>query len=209
MMYHWLTELGAQGFQPGRILDIGAWNGVWTRTVREIWPDAHYTCIEAGRKHLPRLEQTADEVHIAVVGDRNRTVKMYLREIDKGTRKKTTYTKGSTIFGIFPDSEPRQMQTLQDIVGAEATYDLIKQDIQGAELLTIAGSPRIFQRARYVINEVNTEPDPRHSSMPWETEMDRAMERLGFDQSRTIEHKESVGQKDKIYFRSCVSKSRR
>ena len=100
MMYQYLKELKSkQEFMPSRILDIGAWNGFWTKNVKLIWPDAHYTCIEAGPKHEKRLKEVTNDYHIAVLGDSDREIKMYLREIDKGNKKKVTYTKGSTVFG--------------------------------------------------------------------------------------------------------------
>ncbi len=46
MMYEYLENLD---FKPKKVLDLGAWNGIWTREVKEFWPDAHYTCIEAGK----------------------------------------------------------------------------------------------------------------------------------------------------------------
>ena len=139
-MFEHLQKLKDKGFNPSKILDIGAWNGVWTRCTKEIWPDAHYTCIEAGKKHEGRLKNCADECFIAVLGNENKEVNIYLREIEKHDKKKVTYTKGSNIFGKilnFPSDaqDPRQMQTLDELVGKDAQYDLIKQDVQGAELL--------------------------------------------------------------------------
>ena len=149
-MYDHLKKLKEEkNFYPNRILDIGAWNGFWTNNVKQIWPDAHYTCIEAGPKHKSKLEKITDDYHIAVLGDSNREVKMYLREIQKGSRKKVTYTKGSTLFGIFKDYEIRNMQTLDEIVGKDAKYDLIKQDVQGAEIMVMQGAPDIFRRVKY------------------------------------------------------------
>ena len=50
-MYEYLKKLKVEkDFAPARILDIGAWNGFWTKNVKQIWPDAHYTCVEAGPK---------------------------------------------------------------------------------------------------------------------------------------------------------------
>jgi FkbM family methyltransferase len=200
-MYEYLKELKSkQEFMPLRILDIGAWNGFWTKNVKPIWPDAHYTCIEAGPKHERRLKEVTDDYHIAVLGDSNREIKMYLREIDKGNRKKVTYTKGSTVFGIFKDYEIRQMKTLDQIVGKDAQYDLIKQDVQGAEIMVMNGAPDIFTRAKYVIQEVNIHKDEQFSEMPSENEMDEYMFQLGFNASEVIERKDGNQQIDKIYF---------
>ena len=200
-MYEYLKNLKVEeNFNPSKILDIGAWNGFWTKNVKEIWPDAHYTCIEAGPKHDKKLKEITSDYHIAVLGDSNRDVKMYLREIDKGSKKKVTYTKGSTLFGIFKDYEIRQMTTLDTLVGKDAQFDLIKQDVQGAEIMVMQGAPDIFTRAKYVIQEVNLFKDKNFPDMPSESEMDEFMFQLGFNNSEIIEQKENVEQIDKIYF---------
>lgn len=201
MMYDYLKKLKTEkNFMPMKILDIGANIGFWTNSVKAIWPDAEYTCIEAGPKYEKHLKEIAHNYHIAVLGDSNREVKMYLREIDKGSKKKITYTKGSTVFGIFKDHEIRQMQTLDQLVGKDAQFDLIKQDVQGAEIMIMKGAPEIFTRAKYVVQEVNTHKDKQFPDMPSESEMDEFMFELGFDNSEVIEQKSNVDQIDKIYF---------
>ena len=199
MMYEYLKKLD---FKPNTVLDLGAWNGIWTREVKEFWPDAHYTCIEAGKKHEGRLLKCANEVFIAVLGNENKEVDMHLRKI-KG--HKITYTKGSNIFGTstFPSQavEKRKMQTLESVVGANATYDFIKQDVQGAELLVMQGSPEIFKRAKYVLNEVNIEKDPNHPVIPSIKEMDLYMKTLGFNNGEIIDEHPLHKQVDKLYFK--------
>ena len=201
MMYEYLKKIKAEkDFSPSRILDIGANIGYWTKSVKEIWPDAEYTCIEAGAKYEKHLKEICNACHIAVLGDSNKEVKMYLREIDKGSKKKVTYTKGSTVFGIFKDFEIRQMQTLDELVGKDAQFDLIKQDVQGAEIMIMNGAPDIFARAKYVIQEVNLHKNKQFPDMPSENEMDEYMFQLGFNDSKVIEQKENADQIDKIYF---------
>ena len=125
---------------------------------------------------------------------------MYLREIDKGNKKKVTYTKGSTVFNIFKDFETRQMQTLGELVGKDAQFDLIKQDVQGAEIMIMKGAPDIFTRAKYVVQEVNKFKDKKFPEIPCENEMDEFMFELGFNYSEVIEEKPNIDQIDKIYF---------
>lgn len=200
-MYEYLQKLKDENnFIPTRILDVGAWNGFWTNNVKKIWPDAHYTCIEAGPKHEKKLKDITSDYHIAVLGDSNREVKMYLREIDKGNRKKITYTKGSSIFSVFKDYEVRQMQTLDELVGQDAKYELIKQDVQGAEIMIMNGCRSIFKKAKYVIQEVNLERDELFPDMPSEVDMDDYMRNLGFKNNEVIDIKNNSGQIDKIYF---------
>lgn len=201
MMYKYLQSLKSENnFTPNKILDIGANIGFWTKNVKSIWPDAEYTCIEAGAKYEKHLSKIAEHCHIAVLGDSKREIKMYLREIDKGNKKKITYTKGSSLFGVFKDYEIRQMQTLDELVGKDAQFDLIKQDVQGAEIMIMRGAPEIFARAKYVIQEVNKTKDKKFPGIPSETEMDEFMFELGFDHNEVIEQKENVHQIDKIYF---------
>ena len=200
-MYEYLKKLKDESnFTPRKILDIGANIGFWTKTVKSIWPNSEYTCIEAGPKYEKHLKEIAHKYHIAVLGDSNREVKMYLREIDKGNKKKVTYTKGSTVFNIFKDIETRQMLPLGDLVGNDAQFDLIKQDVQGAEIMIMKGAPDIFTRAKYVVQEVNKFKDKQFPEIPCENEMDEFMFELGFDHSEVIEHKPNVEQIDKIYF---------
>ena len=209
-MYDYLRKelRNKQKFYPKKVLDLGAWNGKWTRKVKEFWPTARYTCIEAGEKHKRRLRLCANRIHIAVLGNKNKKVKMYLRQIRKGPdATKVTYTKGSNIFGSAPTFpaytfQERDMQTLEAVVGVDATYDFIKQDVQGAELLVMQGSPQIFERAKYVLNEVNLEKDPNHPTMPDEKEMDAYMKTLGFNNSTAIaDHGPKNLQVDKLYWK--------
>ena len=79
-------------------------------------------------------------------------------------------------------------------------YDLIKQDVQGAEIMVMQGSPDIFRRAKYVIQEVNLDKDDDFPDMPCELEMDDYMNELGFDNNLIIDRKDNAGQVDKIYF---------
>ena len=119
---------------------------------------------------------------------------------------KITYTKGSNIFGVdtFPSQavEKRKMQTLESVVGDDATYDFIKQDVQGAELLVMQGSPEIFKKATYVLNEVNLYKDIEQPLIPDVKEMDLFMQSLGFDNSAVIADHGNDVQIDKLYWKN-------
>jgi len=202
MMYDYLNSLkNTKKFMPKTVLDIGAWNGFWTKKVKLIWPDADYICIEAGLKYEKRLKEITPNYHIAVLGNENKKIKMYLREIKKGDKKKITYTKGSSVFGVFKDYESRQMQTLNELVDNNAQFDLIKQDVQGAEILVMQGAPEIFKRAKYVIQEVNLYKDKDFLGIPDEKEMDEYMAQLGFNDNEVIAKHDGVDQIDKIYYK--------
>ena len=143
-----------------------------------------------------------------MLGNESKEVKMHLRQIRKGAfATKVTYTKGSNIFGSAPTfpsytSEERLMVTLESIVGKDASYDFIKQDVQGAELLVMQGSPEIFKKATYVLNEVNLYKDPKQPLIPDVNEMDLFMQSLGFNSNAVIGDHGKNNQIDKLYWKN-------
>jgi FkbM family methyltransferase len=195
-MYEYLkNELFLKkGYTPARVLDIGAWKGMWTEHCKTFWPDSHYTCIEAGEKHRNKLNEIANDVHIAVLGNENKKVKMYLTNTKP---HKLGYTKGSSVFPWTDKFEERDMVTLQSLVG-DAKFDFVKQDIQGAELMVMQGSPDIFKHAEYVLNEVNKE---KINDCPSLEEMNSYMESIGFNDYETIQNPANPTQLDVLYWR--------
>jgi len=185
-------------FVPSKVLDVGAWNGFWTKNCKSFWPDAHYTCVEAGPKHRKNLEECADEVHIAVVGDTNKEVEMHLTKVKPN---KIGYTKGSSIFSWTSSdkqTDKREMVTLKNLVGMDAQFDLIKQDVQGAELLVMQGSEEIFQRATFVINEVNLS---KKGKIPDLAEMNEYMSSIEFNKHQIICDHPGQDQVDVLYWK--------
>lgn len=199
-MYKYLEQLkNKKNFMPTKILDIGAWNGFWTKNCKKIWPDAHYTCIEAGPKHITKLKECADKFYIAVLGDTHKKVDMHLTRVKPN---KIGYTKGSSIFpwkSADKQTDKRDMVTLQSLVGEGARFDLIKQDVQGAELLIIKGSVEIFQRATYILNEVNLN---KVGNLPDINEMNDYMSSIGFVEKEIIANHGTNEQVDVLYWKS-------
>jgi FkbM family methyltransferase len=187
-----------KNYVPVRVLDIGAWNGYWTQHCKKIWPTAQYTCIEAGENHKKKLLEITDNVHIAVLGDSHKDVQMHLIETREG---KIKYTKGSSLFSWAKKehTETRKMFTLESIIGKDAHYNFIKQDVQGAELMIMQGSPVIFQRADYILNEVNTD---KIGDMPSYDEMNDYMNSLGFNSHKIIGDHGEQNQVDVLYWKS-------
>lgn len=201
-MYVWLKEnLADKGYQPRKVLDIGAWNGFWTENAKTFWPGSEYTCIEAGEKHSEKLSKLADKYFIAVVGDENKEVDMYINPVG--------YTKGATLLPASTNTKKkpdrRNMQTLDTLVGKDANFDFIKQDIQGAEVLCMKGSPEIFQRADYVLNEVNMFAYEHSPNTPCIKSMDEYMHSIGFPHAKSINtHFGDPKQVDRLYSKTKI-----
>jgi len=183
-----------------RILDIGANSGQFCKGIKKIFPHAHVTSIEAGGKYKDSLQECADEVHIAVLGNERKIVDMYLIETKPG---KPSYSKGSNLFGNGKHKDQRHMQLLSDVVGDE-DFDFIKQDVQGAEIMIIEGAPEIFTTADYVLNEVNLHTSTRGE--PDINTMHKFMNTLGFNFNYVItDYQEKINQQtDVLYCKKAI-----
>jgi len=146
------------GFDPHSILDIGASDGRWTLGTMAIFPQAQYLLVEARQDCMPLLERITDKhanIHVVqtLVGDRDRDVPFNLHGFQ------------SSIFGNaegkgFGDITTAQMSTV-DQVSKLANFpppQLIKLDIQGAELLALAGAAEALHSTECVVTEVSFIP---------------------------------------------------
>ena len=185
-------------YVPTKILDIGAHKGTWTRMCQKFWPTSHYTCIEAGESSRKHLEAVANDCYVAVLGDTHKKIQMHLIETRPG---KIKYTKGASMFS-WHDQEHKQerdMVTLSSLVGDDAQYNFIKQDVQGAELLIMQGATDIFKRADYICNEVNKN---KNGNMPSLDEMNQYMVSIGFNNKEIIADHGKMDQVDVLYWKS-------
>jgi hypothetical protein len=55
-------RLQVKGFAPATIIDIGAYEGHWTRLARGVFPDVPALMVEAQPAKIPQLETVAREL---------------------------------------------------------------------------------------------------------------------------------------------------
>jgi len=141
-------------FIPENVLDVGAYRGEWTRLALRRWPHAHYTLVEAAEeqcRHCRSVLHTAQfDVHCVVAhshdGDDVRFYKSQQFPTGNSIYEETTAwwdgvatnRKGRRLDSVFPDGK----------------FDLIKIDVQGAELDVLKGMPLILSRAKALVIEV-------------------------------------------------------
>ena len=147
-----LKTLKKLGFLPKRVLDIGAFQGAWSKIVRGIWPATKISMIEANIDYEAQLlAKKLGQVVIALLGKEQGEEKIYYashKEIATGNsiyKEQTWY---------FEDAEERLMQveTLSHLSGRKkwSVFDLIKIDTQGSELEIVEGGREIIQQAEFV-----------------------------------------------------------
>ena len=136
------------------VLDIGAYEGEWSRLFTSIYPDANVLMIEANIEKENILKQIGN-YKIALLGSKdNEEVDYYkcLNGVPTGN-------------GIYPENteyefkpEKRKAITLPTLLGSEKGFDLIKMDVQGSELNIIKGALPIIKNTKYLLLELQTTP---------------------------------------------------
>ena len=134
------------------VLDIGAYEGQWSRLFTSIYPDANVLMIEANTEKENTLKQIGN-YKIALLGEEdNKEVDYYkcLNGVPTGN-------------GIYPENteyqfkpEKRKAITLPTLLGSEKGFDLIKMDVQGSELNIIKGALPIIKNTKYLLLELQT-----------------------------------------------------
>jgi len=151
-----LRNIAALGFQPRRIVDVGAYVGGWTRMAKAIFPGASVLMIEAQREREGNLRRVCDEFNGSV------TYRMSL--LGATHRERAPFyqleTGSSVLFeqsSIERTKVEYEMQTLDD-VAVEAGFDevdLLKLDVQGYELEVLKGASRTLSGVQVILTEVS------------------------------------------------------
>ena len=147
----------SQYAQPSVIYDIGASVLHWTKAAKAIWPHARLIAFEAMEKCETLYKEKNQEYHIALLSSPDkRAVDFYQNEHDPGGN--SYYKENQTYGGNQVEYLPikRFTKTLDSIISDIGLpfAELIKMDVQGAELDVISGGLNAIAHAKYVILEV-------------------------------------------------------
>lgn len=142
---------------PGKkvIYDIGACTGAWSQLARSLWPDATIIAFEANERMAPLLAHRADKYHIAVLSDQERRRVQWYENLHSPTGD-SYYREIATDFYPLDAYRWRETQTLDAVVRRRGfpPPDLVKIDVQGAELDVIRGGIDALRHARDFIIEL-------------------------------------------------------
>jgi FkbM family methyltransferase len=146
-MYQGLVRLRDLGFDPTGVVDVGAYEGHFSRGVRQIFPEAHVLMIDALVENAPLLADVCREVGnadyvIAVLGDKELDATPFF--VADTEHRPDLVKTGSSKFrenADFPMEERTLPQrTLGSIVAERGlAFQFLKLDVQGAELDVIRG----------------------------------------------------------------------
>lgn len=150
---HYLSHLKNNGFNPKVIYDIGACWGEWAAIAQYLWPEAKIFLFEACIDKQPFV-RLRGEYHIGILSDAdNKEVKFYTNsEYPNGN---SYYIENSPHFST--DRYIIENTRTLDSITAELGFpppDLIKIDVQGAEIDVLNGAKRNLQDVSHLIVEL-------------------------------------------------------
>lgn len=145
-----LLRLRRAGVEIETVYDIGAHRGEWTDSVRASLPNARFFLFEANATHADALREAGDPFFIAVLSAEAKAVAFY------GTGAPgDSYFREAT--KNYAGVEPTMLTatTLDAVIDRHNLpgADLIKVDVQGAELDVLRGGERTLRRAKLVLLE--------------------------------------------------------
>jgi FkbM family methyltransferase len=150
-LLQFLTALRNAGLKIQTVYDIGACVGAWSKTVRQVLPEAEFILFEAN---------PAYDAHLAATGFRHFTTLLsnpgrQFVDFFNGTNTGDSYYKETTKFYDQQSSIRLPCTTLAEVVAQNALPlpELIKLDTQGSELDILAGAGSLLDHVALIYTE--------------------------------------------------------
>jgi FkbM family methyltransferase len=162
-MFKGLARLRDLGFTPTGILDVGAYEGHFSRGVRQIFSEAHILMIDALAEKGLALADVCREVGnadylIAVLGDREmEAIPFFVANTEiRPDLVKTGSSKFKENTNFPMEERTLPQRTLGSIVGNRCqTFQLLKLDVQGAELDVLRGLGHQLSKVEVILMEMS------------------------------------------------------
>lgn len=155
---NYLTKLKEGGFEPRVIYDIGACVLHWTRVAQSLWPKAEVIAFDGFDKPEFMYKEAGLRYHIGVLSDKEDFVSFYQNDFYPGGNSYYREVGHPDSHTLFADSTVRLVPTycLDNVVEKMGfpLPDLVKIDVQGAELDIIKGGLSTIKNAKHLIVEM-------------------------------------------------------
>lgn len=138
------------------VLDIGAHAGEWSQYLREIDSDLSFVLIEPNSIHNDSISKRGFKVHNELLSDKVKDVVFF-----------SSGTTGDSYYPELDEQGKTQPERKMKTITLDGFYennsdlpvpDLIKLDVQGAELDVIRGGKRTIERSQIVLLELPVIP---------------------------------------------------
>ncbi len=147
-----LERLKHLGFNPNQIIDVGAYEGEWTKVVSQLFPEANILMCEAmpsKEEKLKPLINSRINYEIGVLGAEDGK-EVYFTELE--TASSVLEEEAATHKRVA-----RKTSSLNTVLAKRniAKVDLIKLDVQGYELEVLSGFEKYISSTDVILTEAS------------------------------------------------------
>jgi FkbM family methyltransferase len=149
----------SETFTPNVIYDIGASTLHWTKAAKNIWPNSEFCAFDAIEEAEKLYKSENIKYNIGVISDQdNKIVKFYENKENPAGNSYYKEIGHPNSVNVYPENSyiERKSMTLETVVKRNNFLlpDLVKIDVQGAELDILKGGQTIINKAKYLIIEL-------------------------------------------------------
>jgi FkbM family methyltransferase len=147
-----LAELESRKFMPRTVIDVGAFEGEWSRLAKSIWPESRLFMIEPNLAGSDALTCVAKEFDAGLFGE-------LLGAHDNQTIHFNVMGSGSSILpehsAVPRRVETRRLRRLDSLLKSIAAPALLKIDAQGYELEILKGATELLPAIEAILLEIS------------------------------------------------------
>lgn len=146
-----LRAVAKRGLAPKTIIDVGAFEGNWSRMARAIWPESHIIMFEPNRSKKESMDKAAQQLKAT-------TFTELLGAQDNASVAFNVMGTGSSVFAEYSPLdrvvEARSLRRLDSILRSIEGPALLKIDTQGYELEVLKGATALLKDVEAILLEV-------------------------------------------------------
>ena len=150
-----LRRMKSAGFAPATVYDIGAYHGRWSDDASVVFPDANFIMFEANADHAATLNATGRSWFNVTIGASDTQRDFFVPNL-RSTSGASLYPDLASVAKTYELlTRPVQTLRLDTVVSRDKLPfpDLIKLDIQGAEIDALSGASACLQHCQVIIAE--------------------------------------------------------
>ncbi len=156
-----LRYLGAWGFEPHRVIDVGAYHGRWTDLLKSVYPNAQVLMVEAQEGKAAILARVCEAYRP--------TVQLEIALLGAEAGKQVRFVEMETGSSVFEEASAyaqrvpvTKTQTTLDVLLDKhrefVACDFLKLDVQGYELEVLKGARQLLSTTPFVLLEASLIP---------------------------------------------------
>ncbi|MBT6489076.1 MAG: FkbM family methyltransferase [Deltaproteobacteria bacterium] len=149
-----LAELKERGFAFNQVIDVGACEGVWAKMANIVFPEADIFMIEANQTNQDKLSASGHPFEITLLGDADKDEVTFFLGDRASTEGCSMYREQTSYFFEEVTLPMKKLDTLLSQQGLSTTpVDLLKIDVQGAEIDVLKGATETLKSGPFVLLE--------------------------------------------------------